>query len=152
MNKRKHLVSISEHTIEEVLGSVPSEEWIRFGNVRVRGDSLKLRCFKEHGTQCQLCGLKATYFALDYHTKNQGHVLTLYGLDSWTKDPVEFTVDHIVPRSKGGSGELHNTRTMCASCNQLLGRLLIVRKDLSAVRRLKKQRKLVKTIRPFKQG
>ena len=151
MNKQKHLVFVSDHKIEETLDQVPVE-LIHIGNVRVRGDSLKLICFKEHGTQCYLCGLKATHFTLYYHTKNNGHLLILYGLDSWTKNPVEFTVDHIVPRSKGGKGDLDNVRTMCAPCNQLLGRLLIIRKELRAIRRLKKQRKLVKKVRPFKQG
>ena len=60
---------VSEHTIEEVLDVVPKQ--LHFGNVRVRGDSLKLRCFKEHGTQCYLCGLKATHFTLYYHTKTR---------------------------------------------------------------------------------
>ena len=152
MNKKSQLVRVSEHAIDKILALVPDNHWIDLDGGRIKGDTLKLRCFKEHGTQCHLCGLKATYFALDYHTKNDGYILTLYGADSWTKDDIEFTVDHIIPRSKGGKGEPENIQTMCAPCNQLLGRLLTFRKELKAKRRMREQRKLVKTVRPFKQG
>lgn len=142
---------VSNHEIAGILDQVPVN-LIHLGNVRIKGDSFRLRAFKQNGVQCSLCGLKATYFSLNYHKENDGHVLILYGLDSWTPEPVEFTVDHIEPKAKGGSGDLDNTRTMCAPCNQLLGRLMTIRKELRSRRKMKKMRAKTKTIRPFKQG
>ena len=151
VNKKKQLVHVSDHEIEEILDQVPVNA-IRLGNVQIKGDSFRLRAFKQNGIQCHLCGLKATRFSLNYHEKNNGYVLILYGMDSWTPEPVEFTVDHIIPRAKRGSGDLDNTRTMCAPCNQVLGRLMTIRKEIRGRRRAKKMRLQTKTIRPFKQG
>jgi len=149
MNKKKYLVHISDHEIEEILDQVPVR-WIKIGNIQVKGNSFRLRSFKQNGTQCHLCGLKAPYFSLNYHKENEGHVLILYGVDSWTAKLIEFTVDHIKPKAKMGSRDLDNTRTMCAPCNQILGRLMMIRKEIRARRRLKKTRAQTKTIRPFK--
>ena len=146
VNKKKHLVPLTDHKIEEILDQVPVN-WVKLGIIQIKGDSFRLRAFKQNGTQCYLCGLKATHFSLNYHKENEGHVLILYGADSWTVEPVEFTVDHIEPKAKGGSRDLDNTRTMCAPCNQILGRLMMIRKEIRARRRLKKIRAQTKTIR-----
>lgn len=36
-------------------------------------------------------------------------------------NPAELTVDHIKPRSKGGTNELSNLRLLCRSCNSRKG-------------------------------
>jgi 5-methylcytosine-specific restriction endonuclease McrA len=35
--------------------------------------------------------------------------------------PHSFTVDHVIPRSKGGSNALRNTVAACHACNQAKG-------------------------------
>lgn len=42
-------------------------------------------------------------------------------IDLYTKDFVLMTVDHIHPRSKGGSDELYNKQPMCEPCNTKKG-------------------------------
>lgn len=41
----------------------------------------------------------------------------LYCFKPLTKD--EATIEHIVPKSKGGSNKKHNTAICCRSCNEL---------------------------------
>jgi 5-methylcytosine-specific restriction endonuclease McrA len=42
-------------------------------------------------------------------------------------EPGSATLEHIVPRTHGGSDELHNLAIACASCNSQKGRKLDVR-------------------------
>lgn len=55
--------------------------------------SIKYRVLKAARFRCQLCGIPADQKALE--------------------------VDHILPRSKGGSDELHNFQALCYSCNAM---------------------------------
>lgn len=50
------------------------------------------RVLERDGRRCQLCGSRKT-----------------------------LTIDHIVPRSKGGTNRLGNLRILCASCNETRG-------------------------------
>ena len=34
---------------------------------------------------------------------------------------LDLTIDHIVPRSRGGTDDLHNLQTLCRSCNSWKG-------------------------------
>jgi hypothetical protein len=84
----------------------------------VKSSSLRLRCFKENGITCKVCGRTGEFFAVEKHIKsvNDSHHLNLYAVDP---DGVEvlITHDHIVPLSRGGADSFHNTQTMCAPCN-----------------------------------
>lgn len=53
---------------------------------------------------CHLCGKRMT---LRTYRKHSGHPK---GRDA--------TVDHVVPRSKGGSNHWRNLRAACSECNQ----------------------------------
>lgn len=41
--------------------------------------------------------------------------------DIYTEDLIMITVDHIIPRSKGGGEELENKNPMCSICNSKKG-------------------------------
>jgi len=83
-------------------------------------NSVRLRTFANKGCTCIRCGLKASYFQLDYmDTFSDKPHLNLYGISNGK--PVLFTKDHIIPASKGGSTTLKNLQTMCEDCNQMKG-------------------------------
>lgn len=58
-------------------------------------DSLRFQVLKESGGRCALCGI--------------------------TKNDSPLDVDHIIPRSRGGSNELANLQVLCAKCNRTKG-------------------------------
>jgi len=98
---------------------------VDFNGHLVKMDSLRYQLFKQKGTTCEKCGLKASYFALETHKSNViGHTkpichFNLYGLLNGKE--VIFTKDHIFPISKGGKTTLKNMQTMCLNCNNLKG-------------------------------
>ncbi len=68
------------------------------------------------GTTCVHCGVEGTYFALDEWIDGDLH-FDLYGRDEEGR-PVMITVDHILPRSKGGPNRVSNYQALCRPCNE----------------------------------
>lgn len=63
--------------------------------------------------QCVRCKRGAT-FACKTHPKNHPEAVRH---DAFTADGIMMTVDHIIPRSWGGSTNRFNLRPMCYKCN-----------------------------------
>ena len=78
----------------------------------------RLRVFYNKGVICVSCGLEATQLAVGKEKNGSLHV------DVYTDDFYPLTVDHIIPKSKGGSDELVNLDPMCARCNFAKGNKL----------------------------
>ena len=66
------------------------------------------------GFNCASCDRKASFARLERHKKStskRNHY------NFYCNDGMMMTVDHIVPRSKGGINKLSNMQPMCENCN-----------------------------------
>jgi HNH endonuclease len=70
----------------------------------------RLRVFYHKGTTCVTCGKIGTRLI-----QGEGGGRTHW--DIYTDDLYPLTVDHIIPKSLGGSDDLDNLQPMCAGCN-----------------------------------
>ncbi|MGP1384351.1 MAG: HNH endonuclease [Thainema sp.] len=65
------------------------------------------------------------------------HLARIYGLSCWWCEihlPLKkLTLDHLVPRSKGGSNSLENLRLSCLECNRSRGDSLYPPKKSKAI-------------------
>lgn len=111
------LIRLKTISIEEVF------EWIEKNPRRIyweRGDYVinckRAKVFHKKGLVCVNCGVEGKFFALE-KDRGGGIHLDLYGLID--EEEVLITIDHIVPKSKGGVNKIINFQTMCKLCNEM---------------------------------
>jgi 5-methylcytosine-specific restriction endonuclease McrA len=85
--------------------------------VRV-ANSVKLQTFKYKGLNCVSCHRVGHFFAIEKQLHSADNVKN-YGLQLYCEDGVLMTVDHKIPKAKGGKDTLENLQPMCVLCNQL---------------------------------
>lgn len=78
----------------EETGQWPRGRWIR--------EADRLALYERDGWTCQICGEPVNR-------------------TPWANDPRDATLDHIIPRSKGGTHDPENLRTACHLCNASRG-------------------------------
>jgi 5-methylcytosine-specific restriction endonuclease McrA len=73
----------------------------------------RLRVFHNHGNKCVApnCTKEGVYLIKAQNTDGGFHV------DLYTHDFELMTIDHIYPKSKGGTNDLNNLQPMCQTCN-----------------------------------
>ncbi|MCK9542095.1 MAG: HNH endonuclease [Novosphingobium sp.] len=75
---------------------------------------------RKKGTTCCKCGAVALELVkYKYSSKSGRHVNSsgIYGINTDGKY-VQFTIDHIIPKSKCPKGTTNNLQVMCYDCNQ----------------------------------
>lgn len=78
-----------------------ARDWKRARGL-VKGRAKRLAVFDRDEWRCGLCGRRSG----EPYTNSRGKpALT------------SLEVDHIVPRSKGGTNDMDNLQTLCSSCN-----------------------------------
>ncbi|SFC90486.1 HNH endonuclease [Spirosoma endophyticum] len=78
----------------------------------------RLQVFAKKGTSCVRCGVDGVYL-LKSVDRGDG-----YHIDLYTANFVLMTIDHIIPKSRGGASALSNYQPMCQHCNGLKGNTL----------------------------
>lgn len=78
----------------------------------------RLRVFATKGCTCVNCGIKGDTLALGIDNKGNKHWDVYNTIDeTW----IGLTIDHIIPKCKGGGTELENLQPMCTVCNNKKG-------------------------------
>ena len=75
----------------------------------------RLRVFKKKGLKCVNCNIVGSFVALYKDDAGAIH-LDLYAKDENGND-ILMTIDHIIPKSKGGKNHIDNLNPMCCKCN-----------------------------------
>lgn len=89
----------------QVLLEASLEDLIKFKDHR------RLRVFYYKGTNCVNCDKVGTRLVKGMDGGGNMH------WDVYTEDLFPLTIDHILPKSLGGSDDLDNLQPMCAECN-----------------------------------
>lgn len=73
--------------------------------------SMRRRVFREEGFKCAECGI--TGFERRFPNGGYGHYTAI--------DGVYLSIDHILPKSLGGTHDRANLRVLCTPCNTRKG-------------------------------
>ena len=74
-------------------------------------DHRRLQVFYLKGVKCPNCNIEGEILTKSVDRKGAIHI------DVCTKELYPFTIDHIIPKSKGGKDYIDNLRPMCCVCN-----------------------------------
>lgn len=92
----------------------PIENLVKYKNHR------RLKVFYHKGTKCvnyDVCGREGSIITHSVDNGGSKHI------DVCTSDFYPMTIDHIIPKSKGGSNKLDNLDPMCSGCNGKKGNI-----------------------------
>lgn len=117
-------VSLAMFTAEEVLSQKKKTHTCEINGISHTVDLThkKYRVFREN-RKCVICGIEGKWFFLHYY--NNRNFLSFF-----SSNLTLMTIDHITPRSRGGTDALSNHQTMCGPCNEFKGNRIISNEEL----------------------
>jgi len=117
VHKHKGYVTLGVLPIDTFLPFIGSKSTtVEFFGVHVKTGTIRLLTYIK-GTTCVVCGLAASYWAVQVQKQGSPHV-NLWGIVPETGLPRMITSDHWHARSKGGPNEnVANRLPMCEKCN-----------------------------------
>ena len=121
----RYLKKFNESKVQKFGYEVLKEEPI--DNLEKYKDHRRLRVFYEKGIVCCECGLVATKIVHGRDKRGNIHI------DICTDDYFPITIDHILPKSKGGSDHIDNLRPMCSDCNEKRGNDDTISKEVNTI-------------------
>lgn len=112
------MIQRSRHSVEEAIAALEGNATLD-GFKLTRWNRKRLRVFVTYGVDCYYCGLPGSYFAVERHENDRGSGwhLNLYGEIPNGSGRRMMTIDHVIPKSKGGSNKINNLRPACYKCN-----------------------------------
>lgn len=118
----------SEHSVDEVFDVIRNGA-SKFGQHKASVSCMRLLNFFHHGVSCIECGITGNIFRVERDRTAVGkHKYGNWHLNLYVKEgsgrPTLMTMDHIIPRSRGGDTSLENLQPMCEKCNSRKGNLL----------------------------
>ena len=93
---------------EDIIAELPIEHLVMYEGYGRIGKLLSL------GTKCLCCHKVAKHFLMIREGRQQRFAL-------YTDDYIELTIDHKVPKSKGGKNRISNYQVLCLFCNRTKG-------------------------------
>ena len=88
---------------------------------KVKMSSSRYELWKTKPHKCVCCGLKGQYIAVERNGfDGDRHHFNMYGVNQQGYE-VQMTLDHIIPKSKGGPNIIENYQIMCERCNSEKG-------------------------------
>lgn len=100
----------------EIIKTIPLQEAITFiRQLPHKGFSRKHTMVElaANNPKCVICGVEGTKFCLGVDSAGGKH------WDLYSEDDIALSLDHIVPKSRGGKNSLDNAQIMCTMCNSL---------------------------------
>lgn len=113
----RHYTRYRQFSLEEVLPRIGQGPWIVIVDgqrIKVRMSGTRMLLFGKT-QQCACCGAIGHHFWLEKSGKFPPH-LNLYAINRYGHFTM-LTMDHIVPRSKGGETVAENVQVLCTKCN-----------------------------------
>lgn len=99
------------------------DSWV-FSNNWVDLTSIRYFHYKQNSLVCACCGVKGVVFHLEMMRrglkKYRDPHFNLYGQLN-DSQLIMMTIDHIIPKSRGGGNKVSNLQTLCETCNQKKG-------------------------------
>lgn len=106
--------------LENLKGKDCPRQYCEIQGQKVKLVSKRFPAFKQ-SQSCYICGKSATYLSVEKQKKEYEH----FNIEMFGENGLLFTIDHVIPLSKGGTNDISNLKTCCKYCNQKKGNKLI---------------------------